>query len=70
VSPKTGVSNYRETDDPEYNGFWSQSIDEKGIKVKNGQYKGEDYRYVVLRKAVLYPQKTGKLIIEPLTEVV
>lgn len=67
VSPKTGVSNYREIDDPEYNGFWSQSIDEKGIKIQNGQYKGEDYRYVVLRKAVLYPQKTGKLVIEPLT---
>ena len=32
-----------------------------------GKFKGEDYRYVILRKTVLYPQKTGKLQIEPLT---
>jgi hypothetical protein len=39
----------------------------KGVKIENGTYNGEDYRYVVLRKTVLYPQKTGKLEIEPLT---
>ncbi|NND52524.1 MAG: protein BatD [Flavobacteriaceae bacterium] len=67
VSPNTGVSNWREIDNPRYNDFWSQNIDMKGLKVQNGTYKGEDYRYVVLRKTVLYPQKTGKLNIEPLT---
>jgi hypothetical protein len=30
-------------------------------------FKGEKYRFVVLRKTVLYPQKTGKLVIEPLS---
>jgi len=67
VSPDTGVSNWREIDNPRYNDFWSQNIDIKGLKVQNGTYKGEDYRYVVLRKTVLYPQKTGKLEIEPLS---
>lgn len=67
VSPNTGVSNWREIDNPRFNDFWSQNIDIKGLKVENGTYKGEDYRYVVLRKTVLYPQKTGKLIIEPLS---
>ncbi|RZV67461.1 MAG: protein BatD [Flavobacteriaceae bacterium] len=66
VGPNTGVDNWRETDTPRYNDFWSQNIDIKGIKVTPGKYKGEDYRYVILRKAVLYPQKTGKLEIEPL----
>ncbi len=66
VGSNTGVENWRETDTPRYNDFWSQNIDIKGIKIMNGKYKGEDYRYVVLRKAVLYPQKTGKLEIEPL----
>jgi len=66
VSPNTGVSNWRELDNPKYDGFWSQNIDIKGLKILNGEYKGEDYRYVVLRKTVLYPQKTGKLDIEPL----
>lgn len=67
VSPNTGVSNWREIDNPRYNDFWSQNMDNKGAKVQNGTYKGEDYRYLVLRKTVLYPQKTGKLNIEPLS---
>ena len=67
VSANTGVSNWREVENPRYNDFWSQKIDTKGMRIKNGKYKGEDYRYVVLRKTVLYPQKTGKLEIEPLT---
>ena len=67
VSSDTGVSNWRELDIPRYNDFWSQNIDMKGLKVQNGTYEGQEYRYVVLRKTVLYPQKTGKLEIEPLT---
>lgn len=66
VSPNTGVSNWREIEDPKFDDFWSQNINDRGMKVQNGKYKGEDYRYVVLRKTVLYPQKTGKLKIEPL----
>ncbi|WP_298901396.1 BatD family protein [uncultured Psychroserpens sp.] len=67
VSANTGVSNWREVDNPRYNDFWSQKIDTRGYRIQNGKYKGEDYRYVVLRKTILYPQKTGKLEIEPLT---
>lgn len=67
VSPNTGVSNWREIDTPRYNDFWSQNIDIKGLTVQNGTFNGEDYRYVVLRRTVLYPQKTGKLKIQPLS---
>ncbi len=67
VAQNTGVRNWREIDSPRYNDFWSQNIDVKGIDIKQGTYNGEDYRYVVLRKTVLYPQKTGKLTIEPLS---
>lgn len=62
------TSSWREIDTPKYEDFWSQNIDSQGnYKVYDGKYKGEDYRYVVLRTTVLYPQKTGKLSIEPLT---
>lgn len=67
VSPNTGVDNWQETNSPRYNDFWSQSIDMKGQKVQRGTYNGEDYQFLVLRKTVLYPQKTGKLNIEPLS---
>jgi hypothetical protein len=66
VSPETGVSNWSEKDNPRYNDFWSQDIEMKGLNVQKGKYNGEDYRFVVLRKTVLYPQKTGKLKLEPL----
>ncbi|WP_310993387.1 BatD family protein [Aequorivita marina] len=62
------TSQWREIDTPKYADFWSQNIDNKNnFKVHEGKYNGQDYRYVVLRTTVLYPQKTGKLDIEPLT---
>lgn len=67
VSPDTGVDNWQEIDSPRYNDFWSQNIDMQGQKVQTGTYNGETYRYLVLRKTVLYPQKSGKLDIEPLS---
>jgi len=61
-----GISNWRELDKPKYNDFWSQNIDIKQLVGEEGMFKGEKYRFVVLRKTVLYPQKSGKLVIEPL----
>lgn len=66
VSHNISVRNWRESSSPKFNDFWSQNIEIKDLVVENGKYKGEDYRYVVLKKAVLYPQKAGKLTIEPL----
>ncbi len=62
------TSQWREIDTPKYADFWSQNIDnQNNFKVSEGKYNGQDYRYVVLRTTVLYPQKTGQLDIEPLT---
>lgn len=62
-----GISNWRELNKPKYNDFWSQNIDIKQLVAEEGMFKGERFRYVVLRKTVLYPQKSGKLEIEPLS---
>ena len=62
-----GITNWRELNKPKYNDFWSQNIDIKQLVAEEGMFKGEKYRYVVLRKTVLYPQKSGKLEIEPLS---
>lgn len=62
-----GITNWRELSKPKYNDFWSQNIDIKQLVAEEGMFKGERYRYVVLRKTVLYPQKSGKLEIEPLS---
>ena len=62
-----GITNWRELNKPKYNDFWSQNIDIKQLVGEEGKYNGERYRFVVLRKTVLYPQKSGKLEIEPLS---
>lgn len=59
---------WQEIDTPKFEDFWSQYIEDKGKQqIFEGTFKGKPYRHVILRKAVLYPQKTGELTIEPLT---
>ena len=67
VSPTINVSNFRPLDNPKYNNFWSQDIAFSKYNVQNGTYKGQAYRFVILKKVVLYPQKAGRLEIEPLS---
>ena len=67
VSPSISVSNYRPLDNPKYNNFWSQDIPVSIRNAKNGTYNGKSYRYVILKRVVLYPQKSGNLEIEPLS---
>ena len=67
ISHKIAVDNVNEIDTPRYNDFWSQNIDTKNQKIQSGTYNGEEYRYIIYKKAVLYPQKTGRLDIEPLS---
>ncbi|WP_284651078.1 BatD family protein [Flavobacterium terrisoli] len=52
---------------PKYNDFWSQNIDIKQLITEEGTYKGQRYHFAVVKKVVLYPQKSGKLEIEPLS---
>lgn len=67
ASPYVNISNFNVIDMPKYADFWNQSIKIGQYKISRGTYKGEDYNYVLIGKTVLYPQKTGKLTIEPLT---
>lgn len=52
---------------PKYNDFWNQDIEIKQLVPEEGTFKGQRYHYAVVKKVVLYPQKSGKLEIEPLT---
>ncbi len=64
-SNNVGISNFVEANKPKYNDFWNQNIEIKQLKAENTTYKGENYRSIILKKVILYPQKSGKLSIEP-----
>lgn len=66
VSNNISVNDYAVTESPEYNGFWNQEIQINGLRAREGTYNGEPYRYVVLKKALLIPTKSGKLTIDPM----
>lgn len=67
VSPAINVTNYRPLDNPKYNNFWNQDIPVTKYNTQNSTYQGKPYRSVVLKRVVLYPQKSGQLVIEPLS---
>ncbi len=66
VSPSIVVSSFNPMDNPTYNNFWSHDIQLTRYNVEEGLYQGRPYRYVILKRVVLYPQKSGALEIEPL----
>lgn len=61
------VTQFKELAKPKYKDFWNQNIDIKQLQIEEGTYKGERCYFVVLKKTILYPQKSGKLTIEPLS---
>ncbi|NNE03376.1 MAG: protein BatD [Eudoraea sp.] len=67
ISPSISVTNFRPLDNPTYNNFWSQDIPVTSYKAQNGTYNGKPFRFAVMKRVVLYPQKSGALEIEPLS---
>ena len=61
------ISDVQELESPKFSDFWNHIIKIPKITVERGTYKNEPYNEVVWRKVVLYPQKTGKLFLEPLS---
>ncbi len=63
---KVNVQNTRELASPTFNGFWNQNIKVENWVAQSGTYKGEPHRFVVVKRSLLIPHKSGKLELEPL----
>jgi len=61
---RSGISNY-EMPASKLNGFWSKEIEIKNPEVKTQNINGVNYRTAVVRKLILFPQKSGELVIDP-----
>lgn len=53
---------------PDYNGFWAQDVpaNNQQIQVSNENIDGVTYQVAELKRTYLFPQRTGKLIIQPM----
>ncbi|MGY5352192.1 BatD family protein [Wenyingzhuangia sp. IMCC45533] len=52
---------------PNYEGFWSQTLDNENPQFKEGTYKGEKWQYATLHKVLLIPQRSGELSVNPMS---
>jgi len=66
VSENINLYGSQINESPQYKGFWNQDIGVKQVNFKSGKFNGENYKYVILKKAILIPQRSGKLVIEPI----
>lgn len=53
---------------PDFNGFWSQEIKDKSgnVEWKEEVYNGQRYHVAVLKEIILFPERFGKLTLDPL----
>lgn len=62
-----GLSNIVEINSPTFSDFWSNNIDIGQVKVNpGGRYNGQSYNEVLWKKVLLFPQKPGRIKLDPL----
>lgn len=59
-----GISSFSQTTPESYEGFLIEEVDMKDNPVDIEHYNGQNYRVVVLRKYIIFPQKSGKLTLK------
>ncbi len=62
VYTKYNISSFRATAQPTFEGFLSEELDVPN-QIEQEHYNGQNYTTAVLKRCILYPQKTGNLTI-------
>lgn len=62
-----GINSFNVDTPPNYEGFWSQALENENPKFKDGTYKGEQWKYATLHKVLLIPQRKGSLTINAMS---
>ncbi|WP_336325079.1 BatD family protein [Porphyromonas pogonae] len=64
VNANIGIRQLEDLKMPEYDGFISQTVDDKDKSQLNLEtYNGRNYRTAVIQQVILFPQKSGRLVI-------
>ncbi len=51
---------------PSYQGFWTEELDPGSRQLQRENYNGQAFNATVFKKVVLFPQRAGKLTIDPM----
>jgi hypothetical protein len=62
---KVSISNLQNVKFPDFQGFYKEEIETPPPRMTNENVNGEIWGTSVLKKYLLFPQKTGKITIEP-----
>jgi hypothetical protein len=66
IYTRLAITGFGSSEMPDFNGFWSQDIESPTqINLQRENVNGVIYNTGVIRKVLLFPQKTGEIIIEP-----
>jgi len=66
IFTRVNLARFGEIKMPSFGGFWNQEIPTSAqVGLERTNYNGRIYNFGVIRKSILVPQKTGKIIIDP-----
>lgn len=66
IYTRLSITGFGDSEMPDFSGFWSQDIESPTqINLQRENVNGVIYNTGVIRKALLFPQKSGEIIIEP-----
>jgi len=64
---KVTLLNYAISKLPSFTGFWSQDINmQQQLEFHNENYDGVSYKVAEIKKVVLFPQRSGNLVVDPM----
>lgn len=62
---KLDVSSFGDVKFPSYTGFWKEDVEIGAISLRQSSYNNEIYYTDEIQRNILFPQKSGDLVIEP-----
>jgi len=66
IFTRVNLARFGEIKLPDFGGFWNQEIPtSEQVSLERTSFNGKIYNMGVIRKTILVPQKTGKIIIDP-----
>ena len=63
---RAGLSGLEYAESPTFKDFWKEEFDSKNTQFVMENFEGKQYNVATIKRAILFPQKSGKLEINPL----